>query len=99
MAQFTPSSLTFQSLGSMNLTIGSVNANVISGTDQWVSGITDIRSVILQPWTGASLPTSSSGFSVSWTASTGTIWTIKDRTFSGSGLIMWVLSGGPSLTA
>lgn len=99
MAQFTPSSLTFQSLGSMNLTIGHVNANVISGTDNWNTGITDIRSVICQPWGGAAIVASTDGFSVSWTSTSGVLWSIKDRSTSGSGYIFWVLSGGPSLTA
>jgi len=97
MAQFTPSALTVQSMGSMNLTIAHVNEDIISGTDYWASGITDIRSIMQQAWTGQLIGGSASPMSVSWTASDGTIWSVKDRTVSDTGLILWILSGGPAV--
>ena len=96
MASFTPSSLTFQSLGSMNLTIAHLNEDIISGTDYWTSGIPGIRSVMVNYYSGTPLMGSTSCLSVVWTASSGTIWTIMDRTSSNTGLEMWILSGGPS---
>ena len=96
MAQFTPSALTVQSMGSMKLTIGHLNEDIISGSDYWTTGITDIRSVMCQPWGGSPIVASTTGHSVSWTASSGTLWHMKDRTMSDSGYIFWILSGGPA---
>ena len=97
MAQFTPSSLTFQSMGSMNLYMAHVNANVISGTDYWTSGITDIKSIAATTWGVPTGTPSNSGCAVSWTASTGTIHITKPLISSGTGVMLWVAAGGPSL--
>jgi len=99
MAQFTPSSLSVQSLGSMNLTIAHLNQDIMSGSDYWTSGITDIRSIMCQSWGGPVLVSSTTNHSISWTASNGTIWSMKDRTISDSGFIFWILSGGPATLA
>jgi hypothetical protein len=96
MASFTPSNLMVQSMGSMRLTLARINVNILSGTNYWASGITDIKSILVQPWGGTPIVTSSSGFQIVWTATTGTIHLITDGSSSGSGYLLWVASGGPS---
>ena len=94
--QFTPSALTVQSMGSMNMTVAHLNADIVSGSDYWVSGITDIRSIMVQSWSGIPITGTTGVLAVTWTASTGTIWTLIDRTMSNTGLILWIMSGGPA---
>ena len=96
MAAFTPSALTVQSVGSMNLTIAHVNEDIISGTNYWTSGITDIRSVMPAMWGGTALDASSTFLVVSWTATTGTVHVVTDDSQSNTGYILWILSGGPA---
>ena len=98
MASFTPSSLTVQSIGSMNMTVAHVNANVISGTDYWTSGITDIKSIQSTTWGVPTGTPSNSNCAISWTASTGTIHITKPLISSGTGVILWVVSGGPAIS-
>jgi len=96
MASFTPSSLSVQSMGSTKLTMATINANILSGTDYWTSGITDIKSIVGSVYGYVPDLSSGSGFSITWTASTGTIHIIKFLASSGSGLMLWISSGGPS---
>ena len=67
---------------------------MLSGTNYWSSAIPDIRSIVVQPWGGVVITSSSTGFSVVWTASSGTIHLLTDASTSGTGYILWVLSGG-----
>jgi len=97
MAAFTPSALTVQSMGSMNLTIAHLDADIISGTNYWASGITDIRSIMVGSRSGIPITGTTGPISVEWTASNGTIHTLFDRTLSNTGLILWILSGGPAV--
>lgn len=96
MASFTPSALTVQSMGSMNLTVAHVNEDILSGTNYWSSGITDIKSVMATMWGGTALTASSTFVVVSWTASNGTLHLVTDGSQSNTGYIFWILSGGPS---
>lgn len=96
MASFTPSNLQFQSMGSMFLTIAVIESNVISGTDYWASGITDIKSINGSVY-GASPCPSHTAFSISWTKTDGTIHIGKSLSSSGSGHTLWILSGGPDV--
>ena len=96
MAAFTPSSLTVQSMGSMNLRIAHVDEDIISGTNYWASGITDIRSIMICCLGGTAVNASSSELSVSWTTTDGTIHIVADGAMSNTGYALWVLSGGPA---
>ena len=89
---FTPSYIRVASVGSLKLTIGECNANLVSATDYWASAITDIVSVWTQDSTTGNL-ISSPGASVSFTASTGTIHFIRSVANTGSGLTIYILSG------
>ena len=95
MASFTPSNFAIANLGSTKLTIGHINEDILSGSNYWTTGITDIKSVICQAWTGAPLVQSTSVISVSWTASSGTVNIVTDASISNTGFILWILSGGP----
>ena len=96
MAQFTPSALTVQSMGSMNITIAHVNEDIMSGTNYWSTGLTDIRSVMVCNRGGTALTASSNAMSVIWTQTSGVVHIVADRTNSNTGFALWVLSGGPS---
>jgi hypothetical protein len=96
MAQFTPSALTVQSIGSMNMTIAHVNANVLSGTDFWSSGLTDIKSIQISTWGTPTGTPSNSACAVSWTSTSGVIHITKPLISSGTGAMLWIVSGGPS---
>ena len=97
MAQFTPSALTTQSMGSMNLTIAHVNEDIISGTNYWTTGITDIRSIMVCARGGTALVHSSNALSVTWTASSGVLHIVTtDAGNSNTGYAIWILSGGPA---
>jgi hypothetical protein len=92
---FTPSNLSIANMGSLKLTIAQCNANTVSGTDLWTSGITDIQGVI--PVYLGSQPTlainTSVPLSISWTQSTGTIHIIRALDCSSTGLMLYVFSG------
>ena len=85
MASFTPSALTVQSMGSMNITIAHVNEDILSGTNYWTTGLTDIRSVQAQLWGGTALTASSTYLVVSWTQSSGTLHVVTDGSQSNTG--------------
>lgn len=97
MAAFTPSDLTVQSMGSMNLHIAHWDEDILSGTNYWASGIQGIRSLMICCLGGTSINASSSELSVSWTASNGTIHIVTDGAMSNTGYSLWVLSGGPAV--
>jgi len=98
MASFTPSNLQINSMGSSKLTIATINGNILSGTDFWTSGITDIKSIVGSVY-GSSDAMSNTAFSISWTATTGTIHIIKQVSSSTTGLTLWICSGGPDTKA
>lgn len=97
MASFTPSSLQITSMGSTKLTIGHVNGDIISGTNYWSTGITDIKSVMACMYGGTAMVASSSVLQVTWTASNGTIHLLNDESITDTGYILWVISGGPDV--
>jgi hypothetical protein len=99
MASFTPSALTVQSVGSMNMTIAHFNEDILSGTNYWASGINGIRSIQATMFGGTALTASSTYLVVSWTASNGTIHIVTDDSQSNTGYALWVLSGGPATLA
>lgn len=89
---FTPSNLAIASLGSCQLTIARVNASITSGTNNWASGIPDIQTVWGQ-YRGATTDVSDTSLAVSFTGSSGTIWTIVPLSQSGTSFDLLVLSG------
>jgi len=96
MAAFTPSALTVQSVGSMNMTIAHVNEDIISATNYWSSGIDSIRSIMPCYRGGTKIVGSANALQVSWTATDGTIHVVSDLSMSGTGLALWILHGGPA---
>jgi hypothetical protein len=97
MASFTPSSLQITSMGSTKLSIAHINEDIISGTNYWTTGITDIKSCMAMYKGGTLMVASSSNLMVTWTASTGTIHLINDASYTDTGYILWVISGGPDI--
>ena len=95
MASFTPSNLQINSMGSSKLTIATINGSVISGTDFWSSGVNDIKSIVGQCYGQSTTPVSDTSFTISWTATDGTIHIRKALSSSGTGAILWICSGGP----
>jgi len=92
---FTPSNLAIANMGSMKLTIATCNANTVSGTDYWTSGIPDIQGVIpvlLGSQTKVALGTAQP-LSISWTQSSGTIHLVSDLENSGTAYMLYVMSG------
>ena len=96
MASFTPSNLQVTSMGSTKLTIARVDGDIISGTNYWASGITDIKSVMTCMYGGTAMVASSSVLQVTWTKTDGTIHLLNDNSITDTGYIFWVISGGPS---
>jgi len=92
---FTPSNLALTQLGALTLTIATCNANTVSGTDVWTSGITDIQSVIpiYQVHNETTVGASNTVFGVSWTGSSGTIHLIRGAGASSTAFQLLVLSG------
>lgn len=92
---FTPSNLQEANLGSCKLTIATCNANTVSGTDLWTSGIPDIQGVI--PVYLGSQPTlalnTTVPLSISWTQSSGTIHIVRALDASSTALMLYVFSG------
>lgn len=89
---FTPSNLYVVNVGSANLYIGKVNANIMSGTNAWNSSITNI----IAAWGSFNNPlpsTSGSGIAVGYTASNGTIYVDTAAESSGAAYTLYVLSG------
>ena len=97
MAQFTPSALTVQSMGYMNLTIAHVNEDTISGTNYWSTGITDIRSIMVCQRGGTAVVASSNAISVTWTQTSGVLHIVSDVSMSNAGYAIWIASGGPAV--
>lgn len=92
---FTPSNLSIASLGSCKLTIATCNADLVSGTDLWVSGIPDIQGVI-PVYTGSQSNISIGtdvAMGISWTQSTGTIHITRSLECSGTAMVLYVFSG------
>jgi len=92
---FTPSNLSIANMGSLKLTIAKCDANTVSGTDLWTSGIPDIQGVVpvyFGSQTTLSLNTSVP-LSISWTQSTGTIHIVRALDCSSTALMLYVYSG------
>lgn len=89
---FTPSNLYVGSIGSLKLTIAKVNGSVTSGTNNWASGIQDIQTISGQYKT-ATADVSATSLAISFTGSSGTIWTIIPISQSGTAFDLLVFSG------
>ena len=90
---FTPSNLHLVSMGSVNLSIATLNKNVhLSGTSYWTSKIPNIISVIGNNGTGS--VDSESGLMVSFSATNGVIWIDRAKGMSDTGLALWIAHGG-----
>lgn len=89
---FTPSNLTIASLGSCKLTIARVNGSITSGTNEWVSGIPDLLTVYGQ-YRDATTDATGTSLALSFTGSSGTIWTIVPLSQSGTSFDLNIISG------
>ena len=87
---FTPSNLSIAQLGSLKITIADINANVVSASDLWTSGIPDIHAVIPIMTTFSA---SSSPLSISYTGTTGTIHIVRILSETTVAIKLLVLSG------
>ena len=97
MASFTPSSLQITSMGSTKLTIGHVNSDIISGTNYWSTGITDIKSLMICQYGSVPMVASSVALQITWTTTDGTVHVINDNSATDTGYIIWIISGGPDV--
>ena len=88
---FTPSNLSIASLGSCRLIIARVNGSITSGTNEWVSGIPDLLTVSSQYRDATT--NSDTSLSISFTGSSGTIWTVVPLSQSGTSFDLTVISG------
>ena len=89
---FTPTYVRPTSVGSLKLTIAEVNGATATASDSWASGITDIVAV-LPYWNTSAALTTPTSITASWTASSGTIWVVKEAINTATGFNILVFSG------
>ena len=87
---FTPSFIRQSSVGSLKLTIAEVNGAVAVASDSWASNITDIVAVFPY-WNSGVAVTTPTSITASWTASSGTVWVVKEaiNTATAFNIVVW----------
>lgn len=89
---FTPTYIRVASLGSLKLTIAETNGATATASDSWASAIPDIVA-ILPYWNTSAALTTPTSITASWTASSGTIWIVKEAVNTATAFNILVLSG------